>query len=576
MKLVAHLVRADVRRFRLLLAAWVSIEVLSTVFTGLQPLLAGDPRTIAAVGLLGTVLFLTRWLGMIVIVALVVQTHPLVGSDAFWMTRPIPPRALLASKVLLLATTFIAVPALCEVLLMTACLVPAGKMVVVSLQTILFQALWLAIVMALSALTRNLARFVLLAGGLLASFVFVISVMLAVAMRNMSGGPQLGVVASRQVSSPTADVVSLLLLITAAVVALVVQYRTRSTRLSAGAGVAALAVAIVVAWMWPWHPRPLPVPEWASRETAPRLVAESSKGEFDTEHWSPWSRSEGWRIGRARLRLSEMEEGWLATVRLADSSVQFDDGVTLATGGNGYQEIIPFESVDDFPTAVVMRHVLAVGRVSAVPQGNSLEVGVPAIVLRPADFTKYSATSGTYRGRFLVDLDRVEIAAALPLQPGAEYRDRRRRILIDQVTPQTQTAAIRVRQFTAATMFDSAPLPQLSFYLRNRDAAEAVAGSPGGAMHMSTGMALPFMLGFGVSSPGTGFNATAEYITFPGYNPKQDAVALSPGWLSHAELVVARTVQWGSVTRTVEIPRFEIRAAPPVTGIVDGVQQIRR
>ena len=43
MKLVAHLVRADVRRFRLLLAAWVLMEVLNTVFTAVQPALAGRP-----------------------------------------------------------------------------------------------------------------------------------------------------------------------------------------------------------------------------------------------------------------------------------------------------------------------------------------------------------------------------------------------------------------------------------------------------------------------------------------------------------------------------------------------------
>jgi hypothetical protein len=567
MKLVAHLVRADVRRFRLLLAAWVLIEVLSTVFTGLQPVLAGDPRTMPAVGLLGTVLVLTRWLGMIVIVALVVQAHPLVGSDAFWMTRPIPPRALLASKVLLLGTTFIAVPALCEMVLMAACLVPIREMVPVSLQTILFQSLWVAFVMALSSLTRNLARFVLLTGGLLASLVLLFSVMIAVAMRDMSGGPRLSVVASRPVLSPAADVVSLLLLITAAVVAVVVQYRTRTTRLSVSAGVAGVAIVILVAWMWPWHPRPLPVPEWASRETALRLVAESPKGEFSSEHWSPWSRSEGWRIGRARLRLSGIEEGWLATVRLADSSMQFDDGVTLANAGNGYQEPIPFESIDDSPTRVVTRHVLAVGRVSEGSQGNWPAAGVPALVVSQADFTKYSAASGTYRGRYLVDLDRVEIAAALPLQPGAEYRDRRRRILVDQVIPQTQSASIRVRQFTAATMFDSAPLPQLSFYLRNRDAAEAVAGSPGGTLHMTTG--LPSMLGFYPASGGSGdgFNATAEYITFPGYS-KEDAVNISPDWLSRAELVIVRTVQWGSVTRTVEIPGFEIRAAPATTGVL--------
>jgi hypothetical protein len=295
MKLLFHLVRADVRRFRLLLAAWVLIEVLSTIFTGVRPILADDRRMLTAVELLGTVLFLTRWLGMIVIVALVVQTHPLVGSDAFWMTRPIPPRALFTSKVLLLGTTFIAVPALCAVILTAVCRFPMAEVVLVALQTILLQSLWLAIVMALSAVTRNLARFALVAGGVLVSFVLLISIAIAVAMRNTPDGPQLSDVTSRSVSSATAGVVLLLLLITAVVMPLVVQYRTRSTRLSVGAGVAGVVVVIVVALMWPSHPRPLPVPDWANRESALHLVAESPRGEFSSlGHWSPWNRSEAW------------------------------------------------------------------------------------------------------------------------------------------------------------------------------------------------------------------------------------------------------------------------------------------
>ena len=102
MKLVAHLVRADVRRFRLLLAAWVLIEVLSTVFTGVRPVLDADPRTMTAVESPGNRAVPDAMARDDRLLALVVQTHPLVGSDAFWMTRPIPPRALLASKILLL------------------------------------------------------------------------------------------------------------------------------------------------------------------------------------------------------------------------------------------------------------------------------------------------------------------------------------------------------------------------------------------------------------------------------------------------------------------------------------------
>jgi hypothetical protein len=567
MKLLVHLVRADVRRFSLLLALWVLIEILSTIFTGVRPVLADDRRMLTAAEILGTVLFMTRWLGMFVIVPLVVQTHPLVGSDAFWMTRPIPPPALLASKVLLIGTTFIAVPALCAVVLTAVCRLPMAEVVLVGLQTILVQTLWLAIVMALSALTRNLARFALVAGGVLVSLVLLFSIMIAVAMRNIPDGPQLSDVTGRPASSATAGVVLLLLLITAVVVPLVVQYRTRSTRVSVGTGVAGVAVVIVVALMWPSHPRSVPVPEWANRESAVHLVAESPKGEFTSlGDWSPWSRSEGWQFGRARLRLRGVEEGWLAAVRLADGTVKFDDGVTLATAGNGYPSTIPFESADEPPIEIVMRQMLGVGRLR-IGQTSRLPEAVPAIVVSQADFKKYSGATGTYRGRFLVDLDRLEIAATLPLRAGAEYHDRRRRITIDQVIPLTEAASIRVRQFIASTMFHSDSLPPLSFYLRNRAAGEAVAGpAHQGMFAVSSGGGLPVL--YGVSSfaagPGSnGFSATGDYIRFPDYDPAEDAVAITPDWLSQAELVIVRTVPAGSVTRTVEIPGFEIRAAPP-------------
>jgi hypothetical protein len=572
MKLLGHLVRADVRRFRMLLAGWVLIEIADTVFTGVQPLLTGDPRTSTAMGLLAMVLFFTRWLGMVVIVALVVQTHPLVGSDAFWMTRPIPPRALFASKVFLLATTFLAVPALCEVVLMAAFRVPAAEVVLVAIQTMLFQSLWVAIVMALAAITRNLARFVLVAGAVLVSLILLMSIGIAVTMRELLEGPRLHEVTDRVVSGPAEDVAMLLLLIAAVAVPIVIQYATRSTRFSAGAGVVALAGAFLIVWIWPWEGQALPVPEWAGRESALGVIAASPTGEFRPhERWDNWNRPEDWQVGHAQLRLRGVEEGWLATARLADSTMQVDGGATLRTLGNGYSSTVPFELVDDFPNRVVMRHVLGVGRVAGVSQGVWIAEGVPAIVVSQADFRKYSAASGTYRGRFLLDLERVEIAATLPLQVGAEYFDRRSRVTIEGIIPQAQAASIRVRQVIVSTMFHSKALPDLSFYLRNRDAAVAIAGSSGGMGAASVGLSLPMLYGMSYAgSSMNGFHVTGDYLRFSGSHPQEDPVDISPEWLSRAELVIVRTVQAGSVTRTVEIPGFEIRAAPPGPASVVG------
>ncbi len=202
MKHLLHLVRADVRRFRLLLGLWTLVVIAETVLRAVRPALAGDPQLSMMFDLLATALFATRWLGMVVIVALVVQTHPLVGSDAFWMTRPISWRVLLASKLVLLGTTFVAVPALCELVLMAACRVPMAEALPVTLQLVLFQCLWLFIVMALSSLTKNLARLALVAGSVMIGLILLLNLMIAVMMRRLDDGPQMVEVIPRTESSP--------------------------------------------------------------------------------------------------------------------------------------------------------------------------------------------------------------------------------------------------------------------------------------------------------------------------------------------------------------------------------------
>ena len=181
------------------------------------------------------------------------------------------------------------------------------------------------------------------------------------------------------------------------------------------------------------------------------------------------------------------------------------------------------------------------------------------------DFQKYSGRSGTYRGRFLLSLDHVDIAATLPLRAGAEFRERQRRIVVDQVIQQDQVVSLRVRRVTTASIFHSTTLPRLSFYLRNRDTAEAVAGSENEVIGVSASAGLAML--FGVSShsseSGSGFDVTNDLIRFPDtYVVNPNAFDISAEWLSRAELLIVQTTAAGSVTRAVEIPRFEIAATP--------------
>ncbi len=446
------------------------------------------------------------------------------------MTRPIPWRALFASKIILLGTTFVAVPALCEVVLMLACRVPIAEIALVALQTILFQALWLLFVMALSATTRDLARFALVAGGVLVGLVLLVSTSLAVMLRSMPDGPQLSVVTGRAVSGPAAGVVMLLLLIVAAVVPLVVQYRTRSVRTSVAAGVAGISVAVLIGMMWPSHEEPLPVPVWARQESAVRMVAESQKGEFRLLE-SPWNRPESWQLGSVRLGLSGIEPGWLATVMLVDASVQFDDGTTLATAGNGYQSPLSFESVADSPVKVVMRHVLGVERVWERSQDH-VRPAVDAIAVSQADFKRYL---GQER----------HVSRAFPREPrprrnrGDASTPRRRRIS-GSATPHRRRSshpASPGRLFTGAPVHNGNHLPfeyssstvVLSSQPRCSRSRRRLCERGDSEMSAGVGLAMLFGVSSHSSEPANGFDVTSDLIRFPEGYGSDDRGRHQPG-----------------------------------------------
>ena len=84
----------------------------------------------------------------VILVGLVVHAHPLVGSDAFWMTRPIPPVTLMLSKVVLLSALFLVVRTLSDIAIMAAYDLPAGWIARVAAESILTRSLWLLALMA--------------------------------------------------------------------------------------------------------------------------------------------------------------------------------------------------------------------------------------------------------------------------------------------------------------------------------------------------------------------------------------------------------------------------------------------
>ncbi len=227
MNTLSHILRTDLRQFRMLIAVFVVLALAETALEIALPILAGDTRLGLSLATASSLVWITIVLFNVLLVGVIVQAHALVGSDAFWMTRPFPPRTLLLSKVAVIALLLIGLPVLCNIGVMILYQVPPGRIATVAIQSILLRAVFLVFLMSAASLTRNLAGLALLCGGALLAFALTIVISAMVMRARMEDEvAMLAVNVSPLAVSghdSTADVLVLLLLIAAGVLLLLVR-----------------------------------------------------------------------------------------------------------------------------------------------------------------------------------------------------------------------------------------------------------------------------------------------------------------------------------------------------------------
>jgi hypothetical protein len=563
MRRLAHLLAADLRRHRVVVAFWLLVVASTAILDGVRPALAIDPALRGMAAFLGSLLWPAELLLRIVLVGVVVQTHPLVGSDAFWTTRPIPPRSLLASKLVLLGVLTVVAPAFARAALMAAYGVPAALIGKIAVETALSQTFWLVVLMAAASLTSNLTRLALLCGGALVALAVIIAATAAIMFARIDDGPTSAGTAGTE--EPTAMIVFTVLATISAVALLAVQYRDRSRIRSIPVGVAGLFLAVVVSWAWPWPvlaPK-VEVPAWAASESALRLVAPGETVEVN-EDVPMFSQRTAWRSAHAQLRLTGVEPGWSADVGVLDATLQLDGGTTLASAAPGYPVPVPIGD-EEHPTRGVVGRLLRAQRVvdSFPPRVASTIV----FFLRDAEFSRLAPATGSYRGRFHVTLTRHDIEARLPLRSGATHHGGAYRVVVDDVERTSGSVSILARESDAASIFDRRPAHRFDFYLRHERSGEAVLGNglPLGEEFVF-GRFLPFGIYGSVQT--SGFRARGLLIRFPpGRGAEGVPLSIDDRWVEEAELVVLRATREGSVERTLEIAGFPLRAPARPTAL---------
>ena len=165
MNLTLHMVGKDFRRLHLLfpLVGWWGLVILQGVLIATFARLPhypppADMMLEFSITLLAWLVALLKMGLLVLIVSQLVQQDSTVGSTAFWLSRPVSGKRLLAGKSLFLALAVILPAILIEVLLLPLHGVTLYDTVRSIPQILLFQCLVLALLMMLAALTRNLPR----------------------------------------------------------------------------------------------------------------------------------------------------------------------------------------------------------------------------------------------------------------------------------------------------------------------------------------------------------------------------------------------------------------------------------
>jgi hypothetical protein len=115
MTIVRHILAKDLRRLRWLLLPWLVVVFSRVAIDAARSDLAFDDftRQLALDNVSGLLLFIDVPM-LVLLVSALVHDEPLVGADAFWLTRPIPPRALMTSKLAFAALFLIGAPAIVQ------------------------------------------------------------------------------------------------------------------------------------------------------------------------------------------------------------------------------------------------------------------------------------------------------------------------------------------------------------------------------------------------------------------------------------------------------------------------------
>jgi len=541
MKLVRHLVRFDLQSLSPVLVVWAGVLLLQAAVLWMGPPapVVGSLRDMRVDPSLDIATIVMRWAMTVVLVALLVQRHLLVGTTAFWRTKPVPRASVLAGTLLSAVLLTVIVPLVWFGGVFLGMGLHASAALHAALAIAGEQAFITGLTLALASVSKNLAQIVVLG---------VVTVLLY-----MLGGEATWALPRRPapfaIVLHTGEWVGIAFWTGTGILATLIsvhQHLTLKTARSLALIVALIAVVVLVKRFPPWTVTNAPPVGGASRT----LQKPSLSLDLESIRVTSYS---GTHNGAVRREMSY-------TATLADP-----------TPGAIILKPINWMTVIQFPDGLSERSTSLSLSPSFVDAGVETLAGQPyasvsaaiggAVIAEPGDvaakryrFTFLEVGADTYAvhaaqcATLNVSLDllayRYAIIARVPLNVSGEVRGPRYRVEFERTASIPDGVAADIRESYVRDWQPAAPTFYLLLNQRRRQAV--VVTNRRESSFQSTLLDFSSML----------VNRTRLEVKLSSAGARQ--VALDRAWLADAELLVLKPEIVGLVSTSIRVDGFTL------------------
>ena len=548
-----HIFKKDLRRLRWAIAAWLLLVgvrlIVDTVGTDMA---LGSLAEQIGIRQVARLLSFLQLILLAILVSLVVHDEPLVGRNAFWLTRPMPPVALMSAKALFAATFFVVVPLLANMIVALTFDIEARDVTRLIPVFLLNQVLLVSLMMLLAVLTPSFTKYAIAIVAIVSAFVVSLGSYIVLAMlfaTEFNSGRE-------ATPDPTRTIIGAVALIATVFTVIAYQYQRRRLKQALLIAVAGSVFAYVVFDWWPWSY----VRFQAIDATATPQNIGTVQVAFDATQRRV---TDGFTINRRTPRKKQIAVKTIVTgvpvelraqAIVARSTLELPGGVVVQSGDERPSGVVFWSSPESTHDSSI-EAALGGSRLLTKRDGpTGPEQWPPVLQVEEDIYANHRAQSGRLTANVEILFDRPVVRAAIPLRDGSRVDLNGTHFVIVRVVRRATGCTVFLRQSAVEPLFSPRSYSNFLFVLRNRARAEAAFGANRGPFGES------FI--FDVSTPhvgGRGFVFEQVEVDFPQHN-WISAIDLDDAWVSGAEFVIIEIVPAGHLSRTATIDDF--RMAP--------------